>query len=219
MKIKSLISVASLFAIFLSGNASATLIQVTVTGDGKLVDDSNGTETPLANATMSMTYDTGDFYLAQTYGTNSGSRWLLNTPVPVLLSGGGQSISTSLVLAGARMHDVGQFSFNNQNGNDLMQWNGFSFPNPITTDFDTANNLFISLESSDPTLLSNDTVRLQPYTDGNFDLAFVIENADVSLSEVPEPSTLSLLITGLLGLGVSGRKTNRETSAERADLA
>jgi hypothetical protein len=48
-----------------------------------------------------------------------------------------------------------------------------------------------------------------PFLNGSLDPAYFGPNFEISAAQVPEPGTLMLLVSGLLGLGFFGRRRNR----------
>lgn len=201
------IGLVAIAVAFVSGSSHAAIFDVTVVGDGFLVDPDHFEGMPVGPASLTFSYDTADFSLLETYDLGdggTGSRWTVASPVPLTVVAGGVNYGVDPMTAAAMFDQptsFDQFDFFHGGSNILMQWNdstSSAWGGPVTTDFEIAHALFIDQEATNPSLgLANGSVHLNPL-DGNHELSLRIENADVTFvsSAVPEPCTF--LIWSLL---------------------
>lgn len=203
---------AVVFALMLLPTAvGATLVQVTVEGDGFFID---GTDLGFASASFS--FDTGDVIDTQpeVFPSGTGTRWALVSS-PISLMAGGVSYATpdfdEVTMFEATSND--QFSFS-AGGRNVMQWNdstGSAFVGPVTTDLDLAIDQFLEQLATNLSFeLANGGANFRNLDSTSLlDEDLIIRNATVVVDKVlpvPEPNLATLLALGILGLGLTRRK-------------
>lgn len=201
--------------------ASAEIVTATYTGPVTLVSDDNGGVPPasvgdtlvatyvfnLANATDTMIDPTTGGFSAGPYGSFVTASLTVNGFAGILppftngeLTGETQVFDTGTVLdsevdSGANHLESLLSSFN-------FSWSLASLPNGVSYNpSDDDSEALIQLQNANGDLLEADIANV---------------TVTVSSSPVPEPSTWAMMLLGLVGLGVVGRRASRTTTEAAA---
>ncbi len=214
---KTLKYIAAVALLAASTVASAKLITVTVTGDGRFVDNSiyevppDERETKVGLSIVNFTYDDAAFSLYSNVNFNDGTGKKFETPeVKIDLFADGKMYDGGFV-TGAHVFDQytknDQFSFVGENEDIVLQWNERSsnlFEGGLSEDFAEISDLLIDHHLHNENLIHPEFLSLHN-VNGIEGLYFDMDISDLTFSieegtQIPEPASVFIFGFGLLGL-------------------